>query len=186
MKYFDYLRALVALNAAEDERIASLSDEELAKIADDIVIFALPELSDIQLDRIVPRLSDHQLSRTVDFLSDDQLGRIIVSLSDEQLSRGAPDLNNFDIPVVPDIDQKMWFVYKDSPTDFDVGHFISKHRADWYITFAGEAGRALETQFGPFRAATMIYQASTGKPAPDFYWVNDVALADIKARASNT
>jgi hypothetical protein len=59
-------------------------------------------------------------------------------------------------------------------------------RAGWVVTLAGEAGVALERQFGTELAATLIYRESS----PDlrvssarFYDDNTAALADMKRMA---
>jgi hypothetical protein len=55
--------------------------------------------------------------------------------------------------------------------------------AGWAITLAGEAGRALEQQYGPARAGAMIYRASTGR-VPHLYADNDRALANLRRRVA--
>lgn len=58
-------------------------------------------------------------------------------------------------------------------------------RAGWAVTLAGDAGRTLEWAYGTPSAAALIYLASDpeiGK-MPDFYCDNEIALADMKARA---
>ena len=56
-------------------------------------------------------------------------------------------------------------------------------RAGWAIQLAGEAGRVLESVFGPSVAGALIYQASCGY-VPDFHASGADALADIRARAA--
>lgn len=55
-------------------------------------------------------------------------------------------------------------------------------RAGWAIQLAGEAGKALEQQYGPERAGALIYRASTGR-VPHFFGTNEQALRDIRRRA---
>jgi hypothetical protein len=59
-------------------------------------------------------------------------------------------------------------------------------RAGWIVTLAGEAGKKLESDFGPVLAAMMIYDASDPefKINPCRFFDSDAeALADMKRLA---
>jgi hypothetical protein len=58
-------------------------------------------------------------------------------------------------------------------------------RAGWAIALAGDAGRDLESQFGPGTAGALIYAASRpGIPVPNFFANNDSALTDMRTFAA--
>ena len=58
-------------------------------------------------------------------------------------------------------------------------------RAGWAIHLAGEAGLKLEKKHGSAGAGALIYAASRpGKPIPNFYASDAVAMADIRACAA--
>jgi hypothetical protein len=58
-------------------------------------------------------------------------------------------------------------------------------RAGWAIALAGDAGRDLESQFGPGTAGALIYAASRpGIPVPNFFANNDGALTDMRTFAA--
>jgi hypothetical protein len=58
-------------------------------------------------------------------------------------------------------------------------------RAGWAIALAGDAGRDLESQFGPGTAGALIYAASRpGIPVPNFFANNDDALTDMRTFAA--
>ena len=56
-------------------------------------------------------------------------------------------------------------------------------RAGWAIVLAGEPGFDLERKIGPSAAGALIYHASVGY-VPDFLAGNELAMADIRARAA--
>ncbi len=56
-------------------------------------------------------------------------------------------------------------------------------RAGWAITLAGEAGKTLESEYGPHHAGRMLYIAATGR-APHFFASDEAAMEDIKACAA--
>ena len=87
------------------------------------------------------------------------------------------------VPVVDDLDKLVLDSvgeYGDK-LDMHYWHCGTTHcRAGWAITLAGDAGSELERLFGPETAGRMIYEASTGRPAPDFFASDSEALADIR------
>jgi hypothetical protein len=57
-------------------------------------------------------------------------------------------------------------------------------RAGWAITFAGAEGATLEKMVGSETAGRLIYEASTGRMAPNFYARTEDAIADIRRCAA--
>ena len=95
---------------------------------------------------------------------------------------------NPDVPVIPDIDARILALVEANPSALDMGSWHSCEtthcRAGWAVHLAGEAGYALEKQYGPERAGRMIYLASTGR-VPHFYATNERALEDIRECAAS-
>ena len=56
-------------------------------------------------------------------------------------------------------------------------------RAGWAVHMAGEAGYALERQYGPQQAGRMIYVASVGR-VPHFFASNERAMEDLREQAA--
>ena len=105
-------------------------------------------------------------------------------LTDDELSRvldTASGCLNALVPVVADLDAKVADSVSACGLDMSAWHCGTTHcRGGWAITHAGEAGAALEKAVGEEVAARLIYEASTGRVAPNFWARNDDALADIK------
>ena len=91
------------------------------------------------------------------------------------------------VPVIPDIDARILSVIDSGQGKLNMGSWHSCEtthcRAGWAITLGGEAGAALERQYGPERAGAMIYTASTGR-VPHFYATDANALEDIRRCAA--
>ena len=92
------------------------------------------------------------------------------------------------VPVIPDLDRRTADAVCAAPDALEMGEWHrceTMHcRAGWYITLAGEAGAALEKQYGPFMAGAAIWDAAhPGEPIPNFFASNDAARADIIACA---
>ena len=118
-------------------------------------------------------------------LSDANLSGADLSWAD--LSRA--DLSRADlpsVPVVPELDAAILAaVEAGGELDMHDWHTCATThcRAGWAITLAGDAGAALEAQYGPNVAGALIYHASAGY-VPDFYASNEDALADMRRRAA--
>ncbi|TVQ34031.1 MAG: pentapeptide repeat-containing protein [Phycisphaeraceae bacterium] len=100
-------------------------------------------------------------------------------LSDAKLS-GAP--------ILTDIDAKILAAIRDGGelrmSDWHACE-TTHCRGGWAIHLAGDAGRALEKEYGSGAAAALIYAASRpGKRLPDFYANDEDAMADIEACAA--
>ena len=86
------------------------------------------------------------------------------------------------IPIIPEIDAQILAAIENGGT-LEMGDWhtcdITHCRAGWAIHLAGENGRLLEMRVGSAAAGALIYQASRGS-YPDFYALNDVAMADLR------
>jgi len=91
------------------------------------------------------------------------------------------------VPVVPHIDAAILRAIENGgQLDMSTWHRCeTTHcRAGWAITLAGAAGAALEFAMGSAGAGALIYAASRpGKPVPNFYADNEMALADLREGA---
>ena len=86
------------------------------------------------------------------------------------------------IPIIPEIDAQILAAIENGGTlEMEDWHTCdTTHcRAGWVIHLAGENGRLLEMRVGSAAAGALIYQASRGS-YPDFYALNDVAMADLR------
>ena len=122
------------------------------------------------------QLSDAELARALAVASDSTLARVVALASDSTIER-----LNAHVPLVDDLDQRMLGAVESGALDMRNWHCGTTHcRAGWAITFGGDAGKKLESLVGPETAARLIYEASTGRAAPDFYASNEDAIADIR------
>ena len=107
-------------------------------------------------------------------------------LSDASLI-GASNIT-IDVPIIDCIDAKILAAIELGGTlNMDIWHGkdgacgTTHCRAGWATHLAGEQGKELEKEFGPQRAAAMIYRASgPGVPAPWFFASNEAARVDIR------
>lgn len=108
------------------------------------------------------------------------LERVLGIASDSTVARVAT-LRDIRIPVILDIDKRMLDVVMQDKLDMRRWHCGTTHcRAGWSVVFGGAAGEALERAVGTEMAGRLIYEASTGRVAPDFYASTEEAIADIK------
>lgn len=117
-------------------------------------------------------------AQSIEGMSAATMARVLSMLSDDTLASV-----NIAVPVVGDLDRKVAEAVGKDGESLDMGrwHCGTTHcRAGWAITLAGEAGAALESKVGPEMAGRLIYEASTGRMAPDFFASNADALADIR------
>ena len=91
------------------------------------------------------------------------------------------------VPIVEQLDKKILQAITSGGGKLEMGSWHSCEtthcRAGWAIHLAGEAGKALEDEYGSQRAGWMIYRASTGR-VPHFFATNERALEDIKQCAA--
>ena len=145
---------------------------------------AIEQLVKSEADLSGAHLSEANLSRA-DLSGADLSG---ADLSGADLSRAdlsgaiglpaAPTIANIDAAIVEAIDAG-------GALRMDTWHTCqTTHcRAGWAITLAGDAGAALEAQYGSCAAGALIYNASAGY-VPDFYASDDNAMDDLRARAA--
>jgi uncharacterized protein YjbI with pentapeptide repeats len=90
-------------------------------------------------------------------------------------------------PVIEGLDAKILEVVTAGKGKLDMSQWhtceTTHCRAGWAITLAGDAGKKLEKEHGPYRAGAMIYRASTGR-VPHFYASNERALEDMREQAA--
>ena len=111
-----------------------------------------------------------------DQLSDAELASVLGVATDSTIAR-----INAQVPIVEDLDQRMLGAVESGALDMGNWHCRTTHcRAGWAITFGGDDGKKLESLVGPETAGRLIYEASTGRIAPDFYASNEDAIADIR------
>jgi hypothetical protein len=156
----EQIKASRALYKAEAERVSELSDEELVRL--------LAAADAATLARVLRAADDSELARVLRAADDSELARIT-------------HLQSLRVPVVPDLDKRVAEAVERDGLNMGFWHCGTTHcRYGWAITLAGEAGAALEDALGPEMAGRLIYEASTGRVAPDPYMSNEEALADIR------
>jgi hypothetical protein len=130
--------------------------------------------------RVLRIASAETVDRVLLIASASTVARVLGIASASTVARVAR-LRNLTVPVVEDLDRKMYEATKGGENfDMNSWHCGTTHcRAGWAITLAGEAGSKLEEAVGSAAAGRYIYEASTGRPAPDFYASTMDALADI-------
>ncbi len=122
------------------------------------------------------------VDRVLGIASDDTVDRVLGIASASTVARIAA-LRNLQVPVIHDLDQRIAAaVGKDGKKlNMSQWHCGTTHcRAGWAITLGGEQAAKLEATLGAETAGRLIYEASTGRVAPDFFASNADALADIR------
>ena len=168
IKLRDQLRASREIYERELKRYHQLSDAELARV--------LALASSSNLARVLALASSSTLARVLALASDSTIARVLDAASSSTVARV-----NAHVPIVDDLDQRMLGAVESGALDMATWHCGTTHsRAGWAITFGGDAGKKLESLVGPETAGRLIYEASTGRIAPDFYASNEDAIADIR------
>ena len=92
-----------------------------------------------------------------------------------------------EVPVVEALDAKLLSILESGKGKLKMSTWhtcrTTHCRAGWAITLAGDAGKVLEEKYGPLRAGTLIYRASTGH-VPHFFATDERALEDIREQAA--
>ena len=92
-----------------------------------------------------------------------------------------------EVPVVEALDAKLLSILESGKGKLKMSTWhtcrTTHCRAGWAITLAGDAGKVLEEKYGPQRAGTLIYRASTGH-VPHFFATDERALEDIREQAA--
>ena len=130
-------------------------------------------------------LSDSALSRILDLTGRaSTVDRVLGIASDDTVDR-ITFVKALQVPVVPDLDKRVAEAAEAGNLDMSTWHCGTTHcRAGWAVVFGGEAGAKLEKELGSEMAGRLIYEASTGRPAPDFFAGQDSALEDIRRCAA--
>jgi hypothetical protein len=171
---------LARMLAAADDRILVRA----LRIADDRALArALSVVDDDTLARMLAAADGRTLTRGLSVVDDYTLARVLSVVDDRALTCGLSGVDSFGlkrisrfrsfrVPIVPDLDKRVAEAVEQ--------HGLGAGRYAWAITLAGEAGAALKAAVGPEMAGRLIYEASTGRIAPDPYMPNEEALADIR------
>ena len=188
IKLIDHLKLSASIYAAEFEQYETLSDAELSMLLGNMsgtaIARAFGNMSGTAIDRAFGNMSSTAIARAFGNMSDAEIARAFGNMSGTAIAR-----LNLEIPIVEELDKKVFQAVGSRGDCLKMQKWHSCEtthcRGGWHIALAGEAGFALEKALGGNSelAARWIYEASTGKPAPDFYASNEDALADIKARA---
>jgi hypothetical protein len=194
----EQLRASRAIYAAALDRIEELSDSELRRAlsggsiasagtvarvlsiaSDGTVDRVLSIASDGTVDRVLSIASDGTVARVLSIASDGTVARVLSIASDGTVAR-VSTIQGLYVPVVADLDKRMAEVACNGTLDMSTWHCGTTHcRAGWAVVFGGEVGQKLENTLGSEMAGRLIYEASTGRPAPDFFASNETAKQDI-------
>ena len=114
----------------------------------------------------------HRYARVLSIASDDTVDRVNT-------------LNDLTVPVITDLDKKVLEAAEAGNLDMCHWHCGTTHcRAGWAVVFGGEDGKTLESKLGSELAGRLIYEASTGRIAPDFFASNSAAMDDIRRCAA--
>ena len=128
----------------------------------------------------IASMDDATLGRVLASMDDATLGRVLASMDGATLARV-----DVPVPVVADLDARMLAAAESGNLDMGKWHCGTTHcRAGWAVVFGGDDGARLEQVIGTEMAGRLIYEASTGRIAPNFYASNDAAIADIRACAA--
>jgi hypothetical protein len=183
-------RVLSFASAATLARVLSFAsdttvDRVLSFASDATVDRVLSFASDTTLARVLSFASATTVDRVLSFASAATLARVLSFASDTTVARIGV-LKSLEVPIVENLDQKVLEATEAGNLEMGLWHSCeTTHcRAGWAITYGGEAGRKLEEEVGPEMAGRLIYEASTGRPAPDFYASNEAAAADIRRCAA--
>jgi hypothetical protein len=141
------------------------------------------DLSDAELRELIGCMSDASIACVIGCMSGASIARVIGCMPGASIG-----LLNLEIPIVENLDHLVCQAVGAGGENLDMGQWhcgMTHCRGGWAIHLAGEAGYALQKALGDNAglAAKCIYEASTGRPAPNFFASNKDALADIKARA---
>ena len=185
-----------ALAVASDSTLTRVLDavsgstlaRALAVASDSTLTRALALASVSTIARALALASDSTIARALAVASDSTLTRVLAVASGSTLTRVLDAASsstvtrlNANVPIVDDLDHRMLGAVEAGALDMRDWHCGTTHcRAGWAITFGGDAGKKLESLVGPETAARLIYEASTGRIAPDVYASNEDAIADIR------
>ena len=163
---------------------ASTVDRVLGIASASTVDRVLGIASDDTVDRVLGIASDDTVARVLGIASASTVDRVLGIASDDTVDR-ITFVKALQVPVVPDLDKRVAEAAEAGNLDMSTWHCGTTHcRAGWAVVFGGEAGAKLEKELGSEMAGRLIYEASTGRPAPDFFAGQDSALEDIRRCAA--
>ena len=159
--------------AASDDRLLA---RVLNYISDDSLSLALENVGDWSLIRLLNFCDGRLVDRILAVGGLKTVERVLILADDAVLAR-----INIQVPIVENLDQRMLEVAETELFDMLSWHCGTTHcRAGWAIKFAGPEGAKLEDLVGSEIAGRLIYEASTGRIAPDFYASTEEAVDDIR------
>ena len=182
----DQINASRKIYAKKIEEIESMSDTDLSVFLTSAgtVDRVLGIASAGTVARVLRIASADTVARVLRIASDDTVARVLRIASDDTVAR-ITSISELVVPIVDDLDEKVAKAASCGNLDMSSWHCGTTHcRAGWAITLGGEAGAALEEAVGPEMAGRLIYEASTGRPAPNFFASNAEAMEDIMACAA--
>jgi len=166
-------------------------------IADDATVDRVLSIAgSATVDRVLSIAGSATVARVLSIAGDATVARVlsiagsatvarVLSIADDATVDRVLSIAEIQIPIVENLDQKMLEVTKAGNLSMSSWHCGTTHcRAGWAVTFAGEAGAKLEAKLGSELAGRYIYEASTGRIAPDFFASNADAIADIRRCAA--
>ena len=198
ISYADQLEASRQLYENALSNIETMSDGELRNLfaSDATVARVLSIASDATVARVLGIASADTVARVLGIASADTVARVLSIASADTVDRVlgiASDatvervsaLHTIVVPIVDDLDRKVAEAAGAEGDRLDMSTWhkscgTTHCRAGWAVALAGEAGRKLESIIGTEAAGRAIYEASTGRIAPDFYASDKAALADIR------
>jgi hypothetical protein len=131
-------------------------------------------------------LSDAELRNLLANCSVATIDRVVANCSAATIDRVQLILST-PVPIVENLDALVLAEAEAGNVEMSTWHHAcgTTHcRSGTAVHLAGEAGYALERAVGYEAAGRMIYEASTGRPAPNFYASNEDAIADIRRCAA--
>jgi hypothetical protein len=164
------------LSIASDDTVARVLSIASAATVDRVLSIA----SDNTVDRVLSIASAATVDRVLSIASTSTVARVLSIASDNTVAR-FQTIKALTVPVVADLDKRMLEAAEAGNLRMDRWHCGTTHcRAGWAVIFGGDEGAKLEEALGSETAGRLIYEASTGRMAPDFFASNEAAIADIR------
>ena len=159
----------------------------------DAALENMKALTGKELIRALDSVPAHRLGLVLDSVPDDRLGLVLANVPAHRLGLVLANVSAHrlglvldSVPIIADLDAKIAAAVGDGKGTLNMArwHCGTTHcRGGWIVTLAGPAGAALEAALTTETAARLIYEASTGTMAPDFFANDKDALSDIRKRA---
>jgi hypothetical protein len=189
------------------QKIYAAKFVEHEKLSDFELTSCLKGMTDSDIARMVGCMTDSDIARMVGCMSDSDIARMVGCMTDSDIARMVGCMTgsdiasmvgrmsdsdiallNIKIPIVDDLDKEVFASVGDGARKLNMHTWHNDCGtlhcwAGWIVTIAGAT--ELEERFGNTAlVATWIYEASTGKIAPDFYNTsNEEAYTEMKKRA---